>query len=239
MKTTELIVALDYNSMEEAIKLVDTLGDSVKWFKVGSQLFTRYGTAVVSELKKRNKKVFLDLKFHDIPNTVSKAVASAAAIGADMVNVHASGGFEMMHEAVRSGKEANSEMLVIAVTVLTSMDDSKLSETLNWPRPGYTAEEHVGHLAKLAKSAGLDGVVASAYEIRVIRELCGKDFILVIPGIRPAGSSKDDQKRIVTPAQAADEGAEFIVVGRPITAAKDPAFAARAILDELTIRRNA
>ncbi|HBC86160.1 MAG TPA: orotidine-5'-phosphate decarboxylase [Lentisphaeria bacterium] len=232
---SELIVALDFESLKPALDFVGTAGDSVTWYKIGSQLFCSAGPAAVAELKARGKKVFLDLKFHDIPNTVAGAVAEAVKMGADMVNVHASGGREMMKAAVKSANERSklgARPLVIAVTVLTSMDELALSDVLN-RKDAYAPSSHVPHLAKLAKDSGMDGVVASAHEIDFIRKACGEDFVLVIPGIRPADSSTDDQKRIMTPGEAVRKGANFLVVGRPVLKAKNPAEAALAIKTEM------
>jgi orotidine-5'-phosphate decarboxylase len=232
---TELIVALDFEKLQSALDFVETAGDSVTWYKIGSQLFCSAGPAAVAALKKKGKKVFLDLKFHDIPNTVASAVAEAVKLGADMVNVHASGGREMMMAAVKAATDnspAGKRPLIIAVTVLTSMDEAALTEVMN-RSDAYTPSVHVPHLAKLAKDSGMDGVVSSAHEIDLIRKTCGGDFVLVIPGIRPADSSTDDQKRVMTPAEAAKKGADFIVVGRPVLKAKNPAEAARAIMAEM------
>jgi orotidine-5'-phosphate decarboxylase len=234
-KETELIVALDFEKLQSALDFVETAGDSVTWYKIGSQLFCSAGPAAVAALKGKGKKVFLDLKFHDIPNTVASAIAEAVKLGADMVNVHASGGKEMMKAAVKAASDispAGKRPLLIAVTVLTSMDESALTEVMN-RSDVYTPSVHVPHLAKLAKESGMDGVVASAHEIDLIRKTCGEDFVLVIPGIRPADSSTDDQKRIMTPAEAAKKGADFIVVGRPVLKAGNPAEAARAIKAEM------
>jgi orotidine-5'-phosphate decarboxylase len=228
MKTnTQLIVALDVNTPEEGLALVDRIGDACTWYKVGKQLFTRYGPDIVRQLKERGKKVFLDLKFHDIPNTVREAVRSAAAIGADMTNVHASGGAAMLAAAAEGAKE--SDVLLIAVTVLTSMDEQELAGV------GIAASprDQVVRLAQLTEANGVPGVVCSALEIGPLREACGPDFVLVVPGIRPAGSSADDQKRVMTPGQAAELGANFIVVGRPIRCAEDSAAAARSVVAEL------
>ncbi len=237
-RKTELIVALDFGSLDEALKLVKAAGEAVEWYKVGSQLFTAAGPEAVKSLKKEGKKVFLDLKFHDIPNTVANAVAAAVRMGVDMVNVHASGGRAMMEAAVKAAREeeakAGSSPLVIAVTVLTSMDEKALCEAINRQGP-YSPAVHVPYLAKLAKSSGMHGVVASAHEIELIRNTCGKGFKLVIPGIRPSGPSADDQKRTMTAAEAAAKGADFIVVGRPVLKAPDPARAAREIVNELAI----
>ncbi len=234
-RRSELIVALDFENLKPALEFVGTAGDSVTWYKVGSQLFCSAGPAAVAELKARGKKVFLDLKFHDIPNTVAGAVVEAVRMGADMVNVHASGGREMMKAAVKSASDnakLGARPLVIAVTVLTSMDEPVLTEVLN-RKDSYPPATHVPHLAKLAKDSGMDGVVASAHEIELIRNVCGNDFVLVIPGIRPADTSTDDQKRIMTPAEAVRKGANFLVVGRPVLKAKNPAEAALAIRAEM------
>lgn len=231
---TELIVALDRDSLEEALPLVDAAGDSVKWYKIGSQLFCKEGPAAVKALKDKGKKVFLDLKFHDIPNTVANAVANGVSMGADMINVHASGGQEMMSRAVEAGIQAapsGTNPIIIAVTVLTSMNEAALKQALD--RDDCTPAGHVKHLAKLAKTSGMNGVVCSAHEIDIIREECGEDFVLVVPGIRPAGASVGDQKRVMTPAEASEKGADYIVVGRPVLQAENPAEAAKAIQKEL------
>lgn len=232
---TKLIVALDKDSLSEALAVVDAAGDSVEWYKIGSQLFCKEGPSAVKAVKDKGKKVFLDLKFHDIPNTVANAVAVSVGMGVEMVNVHASGGEEMMSRAVEAAKAAatGGEMpLVIAVTVLTSMNETGLTQVLNIDTPRPPAEQ-VEHLAKLAKQSGMAGVVCSAHEIDIIKNACGQDFKLVVPGIRPAGSAVGDQKRVMTPAEAAEKGADFIVVGRPVLNAPDPAAAAAAINEEL------
>ncbi len=230
MSQTQLIVALDYNSMDEAKTMVEAAGEQVLWYKVGKQLFTREGPAVVRMLKEAGKKVFLDLKFHDIPNTVKMAVTSALEMGADMVNVHASGSCAMLQAASQAKQDVNRpDTYVIAVTVLTSMDEAELA-AVGVQSP---VQDQVKRLALLAKESGLDGVVASGQESALIRESCGPAFCQVIPGIRPATAAVDDQKRIMTPAKAAAAGAHFIVVGRPITKSDDPAAAARAIQQEL------
>ena len=226
MKKTQLIVALDFDNKEQALNLVDQLKENVLWYKIGKQLFTLEGKNIVRELKKRNKKVFLDLKFHDIPSTVSKAVSSALKIGADMINFHASGGSKMMKKVVR--ENPTTDALLMAVTILTSMDNDDLREI------GYHRQhkEQVTHLAKLSQASGVNGVVCSAWEIEAIRQTCGENFKLVVPGIRPSSSS-DDQVRITTPKQASVKGADYIVVGRPITQANDKVQAVKDILNEL------
>ncbi len=225
--STELIVALDVNTLHDAEMLVRELGDTVEWYKIGKQLFTRHGPQSLALLKQMGKRVFLDLKFHDIPNTVAQAVRSAAAIGADMTNVHASGGPVMLQAAAQAGIE--SGILVVAVTVLTSLDADELAAT-GIPD---TPEQQVRRLAALSQANGIAGVVCSGQEISPLREQCGTDFLLVVPGIRPAGSTDDDQKRIMTPAQAAQAGADYIVVGRPVRNAEYPQKAAKGIQAEL------
>ena len=226
-----ILVALDVESAAKAIALADQLRGTVGGYKIGKQLFTAAGPAIVHVLTSRGDRVFLDLKFHDIPNTVAGAVQSAVTTGAWMVNVHASGGSAMMRAAAEAAAKTASALgrprpLVIAVTVLTSMTDAMLDE-IGVKRPLL---EQVLHLAKLAKAAGLDGVVASPQETRAIREACGKDFQIVTPGIRPADQQgKDDQARTLTPAEAISAGATYLVIGRPITAAPNPRQAAEAI----------
>ena len=226
-----ILVALDVESAARAIELADQLRGSVGGFKIGKQLFTAAGPAMVRELTDRGDRVFLDLKFHDIPNTVAGAVQSAVATGAWMVNVHASGGSAMMKAAADAARKTAAALgqrrpLVIAVTVLTSMDNEGLAE-IGVSRPML---DQVVHLATLAKASGLDGVVASPQEVRAIRSACGADFQIVTPGIRPADQQgKDDQARTLTPAQAIAAGSSYLVIGRPITAAPDPRTAAEAI----------
>lgn len=223
---TELIVALDVDSLSAAQQLVEQIGEAASWYKVGKQLFTREGPAVVRHLADAGKQVFLDLKFHDIPNTVHQAVRSSLDLGARMVNVHASGGLAMLEAAAEARQPGT---WVIAVTVLTSMDRPALAQVgVECP-----VADQVKRLAVLTQQAGLDGVVASGHESALIRDACGPEFVQVIPGIRPASATTDDQKRVMTPADAADAGAHFIVVGRPITQAADPAAAAAAITAEL------
>lgn len=226
-----ILVALDVESASKALSLADQLRGSVGGFKIGKQLFTAAGPAMVQELTNRGDRVFLDLKFHDIPNTVAGAVQSAVATGAWMVNVHASGGSAMMKAAAESASKTAASLgrprpLVIAVTVLTSMDDAALAEI----GVGRSMLEQVVHLAKLAQAAGIDGVVASPHEVKAIRNACGADFQIVTPGIRPADQQgKDDQARTLTPAEAMAAGSSYLVIGRPITAAPNPRQAAEAI----------
>ena len=238
-----ILVALDVESAARAIALADTLRGSVGGFKIGKQLFTAAGPSMVRELTSRGDRVFLDLKFHDIPNTVAGAVQSAVATGAWMVNVHASGGSAMMKAAAAAARKTAETLglprpLVIAVTVLTSMDNEGLAE-IGVARPML---DQVVHLATLAQASGLDGVVASPQEVRAIRSACGSDFQIVTPGIRPLrqGSGqaadqqgKDDQARTLTPAQAIAAGSSYLVIGRPITAAPSPREAAESIAASL------
>lgn len=229
-----ILVALDVDSRARALELADRLRGTVAGYKIGKQLFTAEGPDIVRALASRGDRVFLDLKFHDIPNTVAGAVASAVTTGAWMVNVHASGGSAMMRAAAEAATKASVQAgtarpLVIGVTVLTSMDEATLAEV----GTSRMVMEQVVHLARLARAAGLDGVVASPLEIAAIREACGPDFVIVTPGIRPAGQAgKDDQARTLTPAEAVAAGATYLVIGRPITAAPDPRAAAEAIAAE-------
>jgi orotidine-5'-phosphate decarboxylase len=228
----KVLVALDVESRAEALRLADALRGSVGGFKIGSRLFTAEGPAIVRTLTERGDRVFLDLKFHDIPNTVATAVAAATELGVWMVNVHASGGIPMMRAAYAAAHEAAAKRnvaapLVIAVTVLTSMNREALAET----GVGIELMDQVLRLAELTKEAGLDGVVASPRETAAIRRRCGAGFAIVTPGIRggAAASTKDDQERTMSPAEAIAAGASYLVVGRPIIAAPDPLAAARAI----------
>ena len=231
MLDNRLIVALDVHTMDDVRSLVSTLGDTVTYYKVGMELFYSVGPDVVRLLKEQGKHFFLDLKLHDIPNTVAGGLASLMGLGADIVNVHASGGYTMMKTAATKLHAAAAEQgipcpKIIGVTVLTSMNED------DWKKLGETEPmaDRVTRLAKLAKAAGLDGVVASPQEAAGIREACGDDFLIVTPGVRPSGASVDDQSRIATPAQALQNGATHLVIGRPIRAAKDPKTAALAIL---------
>jgi orotidine-5'-phosphate decarboxylase len=232
----QLIVALDVESGERALHLVSTLGDVAGAFKIGSRLFTLEGPDFVRTVVGTGTRVFLDLKFHDIPNTVAQAVEAAVETGAWMVNVHASGGVPMMQAAAAAALEAAQRIrrpppLVLAVTVLTSMNGATLRDT-GVQRPLL---DQVVALATMARQAGLHGVVASPQETRAIREACGTDFTIVTPGIRgaAAGSATDDQARTMGPAEAVRAGASYVVVGRPIIAAADPRAAAQAIAQEL------
>ncbi|MFH1074589.1 MAG: orotidine-5'-phosphate decarboxylase [Candidatus Firestonebacteria bacterium] len=227
----KLIVAFDYSDEKTALNVAEKVAPYVGVFKVGFELFVSAGPSVVKRIHAFGGKVFLDLKLHDIPNTVAKAVLSAAEMNVFMLNVHASGGLEMMKKAAEEVKKTKNPPLLIAVTVLTSMNSEALKNELNVQS---TAAEQVVCLAKLAKSAGLSGVVASGEEITAIKAACGKDFKVIVPGVRPSWSAKNDQKRIVTPKEAIERGADFIVVGRPITAAENIAEAAKKVLLEIS-----
>lgn len=213
-----IIVALDAKSHKDALIMADQLDPALCRVKVGKELFTHGGPEIIKALHARQFDVFLDLKFHDIPNTTAQAVCAAADLGVWMVNVHASGGRKMMETCVSRLQAGNYKTQLIAVTVLTSMGREDLSDI------GLDVEpfEQVMRLAKLTQESGLDGVVCSAQEAKMLRQALGEDFALVTPGIRPAGSSADDQKRIVTPQQAMQDGATHLVIGRPITQAVNP-----------------
>lgn len=213
-----IIVALDVNNQRDALSLADQMDPKLCRLKVGKELFTRLGPQIIQELHQRQFDVFLDLKFHDIPNTTAQAVLAAADLGVWMVNVHASGGREMMETTISRLKKGNYNTHLIAVTVLTSMSNDDLHEL----GIQANAAEQVVKLAALTKSCGVDGVVCSAQEAKILRAQLGPDFLLVTPGIRPADSATDDQKRIVTPQQAIQDGVDYMVIGRPITKADNP-----------------
>jgi orotidine-5'-phosphate decarboxylase len=229
-----LIIALDVETLNEAERLVDRLQGLVRCFKIGSQLFTAAGPAAVEHVQKSGAEVFLDLKFHDIPNTVAGAAREATRMGVLMFNVHASGGRAMMTAAAEGAAVATERggrrPIVLAVTVLTSLDRASLSRELS---VASSVEGHVLHLARMAAEAGLDGCVASPNEIGALRTNRGPGWVIVTPGVRPAGSDRGDQSRIATPRAAVQAGAHYLVVGRPITAAPDPARAAEAVLREM------
>ena len=224
--TNKIIVALDYEKESDALALVDQIDPSLCRLKVGKEMFTTLGINFVKQLHQRNFDVFLDLKYHDIPNTVARAVRSAADLGVWMVDLHASGGLRMMEEAKRIlepyGKDAP---LLIAVTVLTSMEDLDLLQI------GINASpmEQVLRLAHLTQRAGLDGVVCSPQEVEILRNACGEEFKLVTPGIRPIGADFGDQRRVMTPTAAIRAGSDYLVIGRPITKADNPAEVLRSI----------
>jgi orotidine-5'-phosphate decarboxylase len=230
----KLIVALDVNDMRKVKTLVAELGDGAVYYKVGMELFYSVGPEVIRYLRAVNKQVFLDLKLHDIPNTVAQSMKVLTSLGVSMLNVHAAGGMAMMKAAAAAVKSQAEELkvsrpLVIAVTVLTSIDQQEW-EGLNY---GADLTEQVVHLAKLAQAAGMDGVVASPQEAAAIRKACGEKFVIVTPGIRPANSEVNDQSRIATPSGAIGSGAHFLVVGRPITAAAQPKLATEKIVKEM------
>ena len=222
-----LIVALDVPRADPARDLVDRLAGKVGMFKVGSQLFTAAGPGFVQEIVGRGEKVFLDLKFHDIPNTVAGAVSSASRLGVSLLDVHGLGGRVMLEAAV--GALPAMQTRILAITILTSHDEESLDQI--GVNGGVT--DSVERLALLARDAGLDGVVASPHEVGLIREACGPGFLIVTPGIRPAGAAAGDQVRAATPATALAAGADYLVIGRPITAAEDPTAAAEAIVREM------
>ncbi len=224
-----LIVALDVPSGAAARKIVSEVGDSALTFKVGKQLFTAEGPRIVRQLVSGGRKVFLDLKFHDIPNTVAGAVKAAAELNVAMLTVHASGGAKMLRAAAEAAKAAKNPPLVLAVTVLTSLGEPDLQEIGVSGRP----VDQVLRLAALARDNGCMGVVASPQEVRSLRAALGEGFAIVTPGVRPAGADAGDQARVATPADAIRNGANYLVVGRPITEASDPAQAAEAILREI------
>ena len=235
MSQNQLIVALDVENLAAANQLITALSDEVKWFKIGKQLFTAVGPTSVELLREAKKNIFLDLKFHDIPNTVAGAVASGTKIGANMINMHASGGLEMMRAAVEVAEKQVSELgipkpMLLGVTILTSVEETNFQRDFGTQRK---LENQVAYLAELSQTAGLDGVVASPLEIGLIRKVCGNDFAIVTPGVRPAWAASNDQQRVMTPGEAIHAGANYIVVGRPITAAKNPREAARIILQEI------
>lgn len=218
-----LVVAADLSTREDILRLVDELRGAAGVFKIGLQAFIANGPSIVREIVAGGEKVFLDLKIHDIPNTAQHAVAEAAALGASIATVHAAGGDAMLRAC------AHDHLLVLGVTILTSLDDAELA------RIGFAGSplDNAVRLAQLAKNAGLRGVVASPLEIAAIREACGTDFTILTPGIRPSGSDAGDQKRTLTPREAIAAGADYLVVGRPITAARDRRAAAMQVVEEM------
>lgn len=234
MADDRLIVALDVSTMEQMKDIVDTLGDAVSFYKVGMELFYAAGEDTVAYLRDCGKSVFLDLKLHDIPNTVAQGVKSLTRLGANLITIHGQGGAVMLKAAADAAREAAEELGVerpklLAITVLTSFDDT------TWSGIGgqLPIADQVRRLALLAKDAGVDGVVASPLEAKLIREACGDDFLIVTPGIRPAFAAANDQKRIATPSSALRDGASRLVIGRPITKADTPREAVRMILEEM------
>lgn len=236
MKAREcIILALDVPGYDEAMELVRTFGESIDIFKIGLELFTSAGPRIVEDINAAGKKIFLDLKFHDIPNTVSKSALAAARLGVFMFNVHTCGGSDMMKQTadalVKYSLDNNvTRPKLIGVTVLTSVDSSTLRNDMG---VGADMPDQVRHLASLAKESGLDGVVASPEDAADLRARFGKDFLIVTPGVRPSWSAKDDQKRISTPKAALQNGASYLVIGRAITSAPDPLEALKKIESEI------
>jgi orotidine-5'-phosphate decarboxylase len=231
----KIIFALDVEHFTEAQRWVRLLKDQVGVFKVGKQLFTHAGPKVIHMIRQKGQKVFLDLKYHDIPNTVAKAGEEATKLDVTMFNLHALGGFEMMKKTVEASRAMAKSLavprpLILAVTILTSMDENALKEV---GVQGSILEE-VGRLASLASKAGVDGVVASPQEIGIIREKCGEKFLIVTPGIRAPSDKKEDQKRTLTPKEAISAGANYLVIGRPIKEAKDPLEAVQKIIEDIS-----
>lgn len=231
-----IILALDVDTIEEAKEMVNELRDYVGMFKVGLQLFTAVGPEIVEYIHNEGAKVFFDGKFHDIPNTVAKATANIVKHGATFFNVHTLGGSKMISSAIKAAKETSRQNdlpkpIVLGVTILTSLGQEMITEELKITK---NIHEYVGELAALAKDSGLDGVVASAADVSKVRKYCGDDFIIVCPAIRPSWSEFNDQSRIVTPSDAIKEGADYLVIGRPITQAKDRKEAAKKVLEEVT-----
>jgi orotidine-5'-phosphate decarboxylase len=232
---SRLMIALDVDSREKAEEWVHKLKLQAGYFKVGLQLFTLAGAEMVRSIRARGGRIFLDVKYHDIPNTVAKACESCCTMGIDFVNVHALGGKEMIKAAAASLKENATRMrvqkpILLAVTVLTSHDARSLRQDVGLKS---TPEKEVLRLAKMAQAAGAEGVVCSPKEVSAVRKACGPKFIIVTPGIRGAGAPKQDQKRTLSAAQAIGKGADYLVVGRPIMGAPDPVEAAKAIVDEM------
>ena len=233
----EVIVALDVPSGAQALRLVDGLGETGSFYKVGSELFTREGPSIVRELRDRGKRVFLDLKLHDIPNTVSEAVRAASDLEVDLLTLHTVGGRSMLEAAVETAKEAArtagrpKPMGLLGVTILTSLSASEVEAS--WGRSILSLRDEVARLGTLAASCGVQGVVASVLEVRALKRQLGQDFLVVTPGIRLAGGESHDQARVATPADAARAGADYLVLGRAVTAAHEPRDAMQRVLNEL------
>lgn len=227
----KIIFALDVNGLAEIDRYAEMLSDKVGMFKVGKELFTATGPEAVKTVQRHGGQVFLDLKYHDIPNTVAKAMLEAARMGVQLANLHALGGAEMMETAATAVRKefGDQRPRLLAVTILTSSTE----QTLRGVGIEHPVTDMVVRLARLAREAGMDGVVASPQEIGLIREACGPDFLIVTPGVRPVFASADDQKRIMTPAEAVSAGADYLVIGRPIASAADPRSAADLIVDEI------
>lgn len=227
----DLIIALDRSDDAQALDLVDRLGDAVDFYKVGAELFTSSGPSVVRALRDRDKRVFLDLKYHDIPNTVAYAVVAARDLGVDLLTVHAAGGDGMLRAAAEAAGDDGP--VIVAVTLLTSLSSSDVEQV--WGRSVPSLRGEVDRLAALALACGLQGVVASALEVEALKRRHGSGFVVVTPGIRPAGAAADDQSRTATAADAARAGADYLVVGRPVHAASDPLAVVLALRDELAL----
>jgi len=225
-----LIVALDFPTLDKAREMVEKLGDSIKIYKVGLELFLNSKGEAVDYLKSMGKEIFLDLKFHDIPNTTTMASIFASKEKVLMFNVHASGGKKMMESIAREVKAINKDTLAIAVTILTSFSEDEIKELF---KTESSIKELAMHWAKLTKDSGMDGVVCSPWEAKAIKELCGKDFKTITPGVRPDWSASNDQERIMTPSEALKNGCDYLVVGRPITKAENPKLASEKILEEM------
>jgi len=229
-----VMVALDVDSREKALQLAEQLKGTGCWLKVGMELYNATGATIIKELKEKGFPIFLDLKLHDIPNTVGRAARVLAGYGADMLTIHCSGGYEMMARAVQATHEVRNQgttgerMKVIGITVLTSLDEERLQNDLG---VGRTLQSQVVGLAELGQKAGLDGVVASAQESKLLREHLGSEFLIITPGIRPAGSETHDQARTLTPKEAIAAGSSYLVVGRPITQAPNPREALEHLWD--------
>ncbi len=228
----KIIFALDVDNINDIDRWAEILTNKIGMFKVGKELFTSVGPAAVRAVKQHGGEVFLDLKYHDIPNTVAQAMLAAGRLGVKLVNLHALGGPEMMEKASKAVHAEFGDIerpRLLAVTILTS----STRETLKAVGIDYPVEQMVVRLAKLAKESGMDGVVASPLEIQAIRAACGSDFLIVTPGVRPSFAATDDQKRIMTPSEAVKAGADYLVIGRPIAKATDPRQAAEMIVDEI------
>ncbi len=228
-RATQCIVALDVETSSEAMKIIDAMPDGINWFKIGLQLFVRYGKEIVEMLNERGKNVFLDLKFHDIPNTVANAVRSAAEMNVGMLTLHASGGAEMMHAARRAADALDRPPALIAVTALTSLDSKDIAHM----GVGMHIDSYASFLAAKAIECNMDGIVCSAVEAGDIRSELGPEPLLVTPGIRLNTNNADDQKRPASPLAAAQAGSDFLVVGRPIIQAPNPAAAAQQVIDQI------
>jgi orotidine-5'-phosphate decarboxylase len=236
----KVIVALDVYNLNYAYRLVGQLADSIQRFKIGNQFFTSYGPKAVRMLLENQKSIFLDLKFHDIPNTVARAAEAATELCVDMFNVHAAGGTSMMRAANEAAKFRSEQLgvnkpLVLGVTMLTSIEEKQFQADFETTRK---LRDQVSYFAEVVQCAGLDGVVASPHEINIIRQTCGEDFVIVTPGVRPTWAAKNDQSRVMTPAEAIAQGADYIVVGRPIYASPNPKEAVVKILREIEENRS-